>query len=84
MPPDRANDLRSFCDFAIQITTDEPECKLDEALERSEYESKPETEREESRLATKCGLDDMRAGRIADAFEFVNRMRQELRSAEGP
>jgi hypothetical protein len=84
MPTDRANDVRSFCDFAIQLTAEEPECKLDEALDRWQYLNTSESEREETRLAIERGLDDLRAGRTVDAFEFVDRMRQKLRSAEGP
>jgi hypothetical protein len=84
MPTDRANDLRSFCDFAIRLTAGEPDVKLDEALDRWEHETSPESEREETRRAIARGLDDMHAGRTVDAFEFVDRMRQKLRSANEP
>jgi hypothetical protein len=84
MPTDRANDLRSFCDFAIQLTAGEPALKLDEALDRWEYENTTESEREETRRAIERGRDDMQAGQTVDAFEFVERMRQRLRPAEGP
>ncbi len=84
MPTGRANDLRSFCDFANELTVSGAELTLDEALDRWEYENSSEAEREETIQAIQRGLDDMHAGRTVDAFEFLARMRQKLQSADKP
>jgi hypothetical protein len=79
MAVERANDLQAFCDFANRhLKESGTHLKLDEALDRWEYENASEAEREETIRAIERGIDDMNAGRTIDAFEFVKRMRQNL------
>jgi hypothetical protein len=81
MAVERLNDLRAFRDFADQqLVAGGTDLKLDEALDRWEYENSSEAEREETIRAIERGLDDIHAGRTLEAFEFVERMRQKFGS----
>lgn len=84
MSTERANDPRAFRDFLdAQLSNgDEPQ-SLDELLALWEYENSPETEREETYRAIQRGLDDMRAGRLVDAFESAERLRRKIESIAG-
>lgn len=81
MATDRANDLNAFRSFVdAQLTNGGAQLTLDEALALWEYENASEDEREETLHAIQRGLDDMYAGRTVDAFQFLERMREQLRA----
>jgi hypothetical protein len=82
MATERTNDLKAFRDFAdAKLSNGGADLTLDEALALWEYENSPEDEREETVRAIQRGFEDMNAGRIVDAFEFVERMRQKFQTA---
>lgn len=81
MPTERVNDPRAFRDFLdAQLSNGGEAHSLDELLDLWEYENSPETEREETIRAIQRGLDDMRAGRLVDAFESAERLRRKIES----
>jgi hypothetical protein len=85
MATERSNDLRAFKSFVDEkLSNGGASLTLEEALAHWEYENSPEEEREETLRAIQRGLDDMYAGRTVDAFEFVERMRQKLKSPATP
>jgi hypothetical protein len=79
MPTDRRNDLQAFCEFArAQLANGRADLTLDEALVLWDCDNQTPEEREDTLQAIRRGLEDMKAGRTVDAFEFVARMRQKL------
>lgn len=81
MSTERANDPRAFSDFLnAQLSNGGETRSLDELLALWEYENSPEAEREETLRAIQRGLDDMRAGRVVDAFESAERLRRKIES----
>jgi len=81
MATERANDPRAFRDFLdAQLSNGGEGRSLEELLAIWEYENSPEEEREETFRAIQRGLDDMRAGRVVDAFESAERLRRKIES----
>jgi hypothetical protein len=81
MATERVNDPTAFKGFLEEkLAGNQTDLTLDEALIDWELENQTDEEREETLRAIQLGLDDMYAGRTVDAFEFVERMRQKLRS----
>ncbi len=67
-----------------KLSSGETDHALGEALMNWELENQTEEEREETLRAIRLGLDDMYAGRTVDAFEFVERMRQNFQFSAKP
>jgi hypothetical protein len=85
MAIERINDLSAFKGFIEEkLSSWGTDLTLDQALLNWELENQTEEEREETLRAIRLGLDDMYAGRTVDAFEFVERMRQEFQSPAEP
>ena len=85
METDHSNDLRAFRGFIDeQLAGAGSHLTLEEALILWEYEHVSPEEREETIQSIRRGLDDLYAGRVADAFEFTERMRTKIRATAKP
>lgn len=85
MSAERVNDARAFRDFLdAQLDGGCEARSLREILDLWLLENAPEVGREETIRAIRRGLDDMHAGRTADAFESHERPRQKIESIFAP